>query len=350
MQQTPLFEQRKRDHLVHALDPKNQAQGLAGLDRVRLSHDALPDLDWDQISLAEPCLGTPLSTPFYVSGMTAGHDRAPTLNHLFAAACQSRGWALGVGSLRRDLEGGGSVDRWRELRALFPDLVILANLGISQVLTASDEDVARVLEPLGPQALCIHTNPLQEAIQPEGTPRFAGSVERLARLCRFLGRNLGIPVVLKEAGCGFSGRTLSRLSECGLAALDVSGLGGTHWGRIEGARAGHDPVRARASETFAEWGVPTVDAVLNARKALASVETWASGGVRTGLDAAKLVALGARRVGFAQPALQAALAEESGSLEKWMETIEFEFRTALFCTGAASPAELRGNGDLWTVI
>ncbi|MCC7440038.1 MAG: type 2 isopentenyl-diphosphate Delta-isomerase [Bdellovibrionales bacterium] len=343
-----LFEERKRDHIRHALDDRNQAQGLSGLDRVRLVHEALPELDWDQTSLAEPCLGRRLSTPFYVAGMTAGHGQAPILNDALAAACEARGWAMGVGSQRRDLERaefGSARDDWKSLRARHPDLVVFANLGISQVIGATDQDVVRAIEALEPQALCVHANALQEAIQPEGTPRFAGALDRLARLCRAL----DVPVVLKETGCGFSARTLERLRETGLAAIDVSGLGGTHWGRIEGARAPLQSPRATAAQTFADWGVSTAESVLNARRALPGTEIWASGGVRSGLDAAKLIALGARRVGFARPALEAAKDPAPGGLVRWMETMEFELRTALFCTGCATPADLRGNEELWTV-
>ena len=158
---------------------------------------------------------------------------------------------------------------------------------------------------------------------------------------RSLCRDLGVPVVLKETGCGFSQATLYRVSRIGLSAIDVSGLGGTHWGRIEGARADVGSIQSIAATTFAQWGESTVNSVRAAVKVLpSSVEIWASGGVRSGLDAAKLLALGAHRVGFAKPALEAAL-QGLEALEFWMQTREFELKVAMFCSGAATCQELR---------
>lgn len=342
---TAQFEGRKREHIRHALDPAHQARGLSGLDRIHLHHDALPDLDLKDVRLDSLCLGRPAPTPFFVPGMTAGHEQAPKINRVLARVCAERGWAMGVGSQRRELESGGdawleTVDRWKDLRRDAPGLVLIANIGISQLGTASMDPLRRLVEGLGAEALAVHLNPLQEALQPEGTPAFRGALEALRALCE----GIGLPVVLKETGCGFSPVTLRKLRGIRLAAIDVSGLGGTHWGRIEGARAAAgsapDPVRAEAARTFADWGESTVDSVLAVRETLPHSEIWASGGVRTGLDAAKLVALGAHRVGFAQPALEAAL-EGEDALRRWMETREFELKTALFCTGSESPLALR---------
>ena len=342
------FEGRKRDHLRHALDPAHQASGLSGLDQIRLVHVALPDLDFQDVRLDSDSLGGGSLTPFYVAAMTAGHADASSLNHLFAQACQERGWALGVGSQRRELESEstdltGGVDLWRSLRREAPRLRLFANLGISQLIRAPLERVRKLVDVLEAQALVVHANALQEALQPEGTPLFKGALGALQRVCA----EIGVPVVLKETGCGFSAKTLGRLREIGLAAVDVSGLGGTHWGRIEGARAEGGGLHSVAALTFAEWGEPTVESVLAARHELSSsTEVWASGGVRTGLDAAKLIALGAHQVGFAKPALEAALAGTE-PLRQWMAAREFELRVALFCTGSDSPARLRNKEGVW---
>ncbi len=333
------FEERKLDHIRYSLDEAHQAVGLSELDAVRLVHEALPDLDFDEVSLRTDCLGISLETPFYIAGMTAGHEQAFQMNRTLALACQERGWAMGVGSQRRDLERGGAVglDSWTELRAQVPNLVLFANLGISQVIHASSQEILRVVDGLKAQALVIHLNGLQEVLQPEGTPHFRGSFRAIERIVS----ELGIPVVLKETGCGFSEATLRRLSGLQLGAIDLSGLGGTHWGRIEGARAASGSIQSQAAATFATWGESTVSSVRAAVCALPdSVEIWASGGVRSGLDAAKLLALGAHRVGFAKPALEAALAGEQ-ALRTWMGAREFELKTALFCTGAATGQELR---------
>jgi isopentenyl-diphosphate delta-isomerase len=338
------FEGRKREHLQHALNPAHQAIGLTGLDRVQLAHEALPDLDFQEVKIESRCLGRPSPTPFYIAGMTAGHAEAPKLNRVLAYACAERGWAMGVGSQRRELPefstSSESPDLWAGLRKDVPKLVMFANIGVSQLIRSPLASVRRLVDSLQAQALVVHANALQEALQPEGTPQFKGALPALRKVCA----EIGVPVVLKETGCGFSAATLRRLAGIGLAAIDVSGLGGTHWGRIEGARAGDGSLQGTASETFAEWGESTVDSVVAARRELngADTEIWASGGVRTGLDAAKLIALGAHQVGFAKPALEAALVG-GDKLRQWMATREYELRVALFCTGSESPAALRAD-------
>ena len=346
------FEKRKQDHIAHSLSTANQAVGMSGLEYIHLNHEAIPDLDFEEIKLETPCLGKLLPTPFYVASMTAGHANALSINWMLAQACQERGWAMGVGSQRRELEAGvdaGEIDDWRSLRQEVPNLALFANIGISQLIKAKVADIQRLIESLNAQALCVHLNALQEAIQPEGTPQFKGAWQAIKNLCH----ELCCPMIVKETGCGFHHSTLRRLAQIGpaaLAAVDVSGLGGTHWGRIEGARAGAHTLHHAAAATFADWGEATVDSVLAAREALGpNTEIWASGGVRSGLDAAKLIALGASRVGYAKPALEAAL---TGPIElrQWMELQEYELKIALFCTGCATPAGLRSKTNAWAML
>jgi isopentenyl-diphosphate delta-isomerase len=355
MQKTPAnsqlnlsqFETRKQSHLEIALRPEVQAAESSALAALVLEHDALPEFDFADVNLSTPFLKgksrRDLATPFFVCGMTAGHASAARRAFRVAAACASRGWIFGVGSQRRELDSSRPlIDAWSGLKSASPNLVVLGNLGLAQAISASTSAVQALARNAEADAFCIHLNALQETMQPEGTPEFTGGVAALRRLST----KLGVPLILKETGCGFSRRTLTKIRELHLAAVDVSGLGGTHWGRIEGVRAGRDgdSVRERAAETFANWGVTTVDSVRMASKILPkTVEIWASGGVRSGLDAAKLIALGATRVGFAKPALEAAL-ESEAALTKWMETVEFELRTALFCTGVKTPAALRKRG------
>lgn len=342
------FEQRKREHLELALDERHQAPQTGQFDAIPLVHDALPDFNFSEVSLKQTCFGRELATPFFVSGMTAGHADAPRINQLLSEACASRGWVLGVGSQRRQLHAGtesssAQIDQWAILRERHPDLVLLSNIGVTQLAETSIDSVLGLVESLDSQALVVHFNALQEALQPEGTPNFNGALDALAELSQELTRR-GIPLVLKETGCGFSSATLRRLAEklgAGISAIDVSGLGGTHWGRIEGSRAGG--MALEIAETFANWGVSTVDSVMNSvaviqEKSL-TTEVWASGGVRNGLDAAKLISIGAHRVGFAKPALQAAL-QGSATLHQWMEKIETELKIALFCSGNKTVRQL----------
>jgi isopentenyl-diphosphate delta-isomerase len=255
---------------------------------------------------------------------------------------------MGVGSQRRELEAldAPSVDHWSQMRESFPSLMLYGNLGISQLITSPTSLVRRLVDAIHASALMIHVNALQEALQPEGTPQFKGALPALQRLCS----ELDVPVIVKETGCGFSAETLKRLADTGIAGVDVSGLGGTHWGRIEGARASEGSLQREAARTFASWGVSTVESVMNAREAFGSshakLDIWASGGVRDGLEAAKSIAIGANQVGFAKPALQAALTGES-ALRHWMATREYELKVALFCTGCASPAIMRSKEGVW---
>jgi isopentenyl-diphosphate delta-isomerase len=230
----------------------------------------------------------------------------------------------------------------------------VGNIGISQIIHAKTDAILRLSDAMGSRALAVHLNALQECLQPEGTPQFRGALSALERLCK----NSGKPIVVKETGCGFSQSTLKKLANVGVAAIDLSGRGGTHWGRIEGRRAGSGTLQSEAAETFASWGESTVDSLMNASVASQASKAssgpfaiWASGGLRSGLDAAKAIALGAERVGFAKPALEAALAgpkDGEALLRKWMTQMEFELKLALFCTGSSRPEDLRRKPESWS--
>lgn len=338
------FESRKQDHIRLALDPRTQALGQSGLDRIRLVHEALPELNFGEIELESDYWGHPARVPLFISSMTAGHQGAVDLNGLFARAAQDRGWAMGVGSQRRELFDPEARDEWKRVRSQAPRALLFGNLGIAQVITSGVDEVRALVENLEAQALFIHLNPLQECLQPEGTPDFRGGAAKISEICRAL----PVPVILKEVGCGIGRETFQRFQGLGVAAVDVAGHGGTHWGRLEGYRSPADSVRSKAAETFANWGNSTLESLLEARTQDVSYQIWGSGGVRTGLDAAKLISLGAERVGLAQPLLKAAL-ESPETLDRAMETLEFELKVALFCTGCRTPQELRSR-RLWRWI
>lgn len=327
------FESRKVDHIRLAMDERTQAQGLAGLDRIELIHEALPDLDFSEVKIDWTSLGHEIATPFLVSSMTAGHAGAVDLNIRLAQACARRDWRMGVGSQRRELTDGEASREWVALRKAAGQVKLLGNLGIAQAIRSDVQQIQRLVDDLEAQAMIIHLNPLQECIQLEGTPEFKGGFKALKRLVKAL----SVPVIVKETGCGMSAKTIKRLEDTGVAAIDVSGLGGTHWGRIEGFR---NASRQELATTFADWGISTVDSVWNARQVKGEFEIWASGGLRTGLDAAKLLAMGATTVGFAQPILAAALKGEE-ALDAEMDRLELELKVAMFCTGSSRIHHLR---------
>lgn len=328
------FEQRKQDHINLALLQENQATEVHGFDAIELIHEALPDLNFDEISLRTVRLGHSVASPFMVASMTAGHERGVSINDHLMSACAVTGWAMGVGSQRRELTDTAAQQEWRLLRKKYSCVSMYSNIGIAQIISTPIQNLRRLVENLDALGLIVHCNPLQECIQPEGTPQFKGCWDALAQLVR----HLGVPVIVKETGCGFSKATLSRLNDLGVAAVDVSGLGGTHWGRIEGQRA--LGARQKVSATFRNWGVNTVRSVVDAIDLNPSFEVWGSGGVRHGLDAAKLLALGAQTVAFAKPMLEAAIHSSNAVIEA-MRLIEYELKVAMFCTGSLVVDDLK---------
>ncbi len=330
------FEKRKQDHIALALLPSNQADECNILDSVTLTHEALPDLHFDELQIRSTRFGNQVSTPFIVGSMTAGHREAFDINRCLIAACAMSGWAMGVGSQRRQLTDELAGEEWLQLRREFPDVSLFSNIGIAQLINTPLASIKKLTQSLNADALIIHCNPLQECIQPEGTPQFKDCWQSIDNLVRLI----ELPVVIKETGCGFSAKTLTRLRDIGVAAVDVSGLGGTHWGRIEGHRADHDTLRRRTSKTFANWGIDTVSSVKAAVASKAKYEIWGSGGVRHGLDAARLLALGASTISFAKPMLMAALDSTEAVYEE-MNIIEYELKVAMFCTGSSKISELK---------
>jgi isopentenyl-diphosphate Delta-isomerase len=339
------FEARKRDHIKASLDDRSQVSGFGGFDQINFTHEALPELDFKDLNLGLTSLHKNLNTPFYVSSMTAGHAEGVAINRVLMAAASKKGWAMGVGSQRRELSEPQAALEWQTLRAEFPEVVLFGNLGISQIITTEAQIVAELLSSLSASGLFIHVNPLQECIQPEGTPNFKGAISSISRLVK----SLKVPVIIKEVGTGFSRATMSRIADTGVAAIDVSGMGGTHWGRVEGLRGEPGQEHFELGKTFANWGISTVDSVLQARELGLGCEIWGSGGIRSGLDAAKVLALGCKRVGVAQPLLIAAIKElagESDSVIKLMELFEKELKIAMFCTGSGQISELSNKWQL----
>lgn len=330
------FEKRKQDHIDLALMPANQASEHNVFDNLSLIHEALPDLDFDEIEISSQRFNRAVAKPFLISSMTAGHRGSVSINRNLIEACAENGWAMGVGSQRRELTDSEAAQEWRALRRDFPQVSLFSNLGLAQIINRPLTQIQNLIDALEAEALIIHCNPLQEVIQPEGTPQFKGCFAALANLVA----NLNLPIIVKETGCGFSKATLHRLNEIGISAVDVSGLGGTHWGRIEGQRAGEGSIKQKAAQSFRNWGIDTVQSVLNAVSLKPNFEIWGSGGLRNGLDAAKLFALGAQTVGFAKPMLDVAL-QDAQRVSELMQAIEYELKVAMFCTGSRVLSELK---------
>lgn len=339
------FEKRKQDHIRLAMDARTQATGASGLERVQLIHESFPQVNFSEIKINTELLNLAVSSPFYISSMTAGHSDGEKINQRLAQLSHDKNILMGVGSQRKELSDSEASLEWKKIRKAAPEAKLIGNLGIAQVIQTSTDEIERLIESLQAVGLFIHLNPLQEVLQVEGTPDFKGGFAKIETLSK----KLSVPLIVKEVGCGISQKTAKGLIEAGVQWIDVAGMGGTHWGRIEGLRAKNDSPQNLAAETFKEWGIPTVQSVMNV-KSVAQMEThiWASGGVRTGLDAAKLLALGAEAVGVAQPFLKAALDSEK-ELNQVYSQFEYELKIALFCTGFDSLRSFQSQKDqVWT--
>lgn len=330
---------RKDQHLDVVLSGRGRHARSAGFDDIQFIHEALPDLDHDKIDLGADFLGYRLKAPLLISSMTGGPARAEAINARLAEAAQALGIALAVGSQRGALEAGGGFGAGgldQELRRRAPDTPILANIGAAQLVRGFGVDEARrAMEMIGADALIVHLNPLQEACQPEGDRDWWGVGAALEALIL----KLEAPVVVKETGAGISAATARRLANMGVAALDVAGAGGANWGLIEGERA-TDPVDKAHALAFADWGIPTAQAVAAARAACPDLCIIGSGGVRNGVDAAKAIRLGADIIGQAAGVLEAATVSVDAVVEHFQVVIR-QIRTCCFCTNAANLSALR---------
>jgi isopentenyl-diphosphate delta-isomerase len=332
---------RKDEHLRINVEEDVAAKGVeTGFDDWRFVHRALPEIDLDDVELRTHLLGRHVGAPLLVSCMTGGTEPTRVINERLARVAQSHGLAMGLGSCRVLLERPEVLPSF-DVRGLAPDVPLLANLGAVQLnLGVGIDECRQLLRALRADALVLHLNPLQEALQASGNTGFAGLLRRIAAVCA----GLGAPVIVKEVGWGIADDLVTRLFEAGVAAVDVAGAGGTSWSEVERHRIS-DPVRARVAASFAGWGIPTTDALIRARIAAPSGVLIASGGVRNGIDIAKALTLGADSVGMAGPLVRAAAAGEA-ALDETVTVILEELRLAMFCVGAARIVDLRTDARL----
>jgi len=325
---------RKNDHLDIVLRHTAPAQGsFAGY---HFTHCALPELHLDRIDLRTRLFNRPMQAPFLISSMTGGAARALAINHHLAEAAQTLGLALGVGSQRVALESDNNLGLTRDLRRIAPDIPLLANLGAAQILGAQGRQRAlNAVSMIEADALIVHLNPLQEALQRGGDRDWRGVLQGITQLVAAL----DVPVIIKEVGAGISPQVAQRLAEAGVSMIDIAGAGGTSWAAVEGERASDAQQRAVAM-AFADWGIPTDHALRAVRNALPAMPLIASGGIRDGIDAAKALRLGADIVGQAAAVLNSALHSADAVIAHFQTLIE-QLRVACFCTGSANLRQLR---------
>ena len=326
---------RKSDHIQINLERDVRSALTTGLEKYHFVHEALPELDLNRVDATLRLFGKTLSAPILISSMTGGTDRAGTINLRLAEAAQTVGVAMGVGSQRAALEHPEQAATF-QVRRVAPDILLFANLGATQLNSGYALDhCRRAVDMIQADALILHLNPLQEAVQAGGDVNFAGLAKKIEGICK----KLEAPVIAKEVGWGISERTARLLADCGVAAIDVAGAGGTSWSQVEMHRAPDEFTRQLAA-TFVGWGIPTAESIQIVRKAAPNMTVFASGGLKDGLDIAKCIALGASLGGMAGQFLKAAAVSTESAVEM-MKLTKRQIEVTMFACGATSLNELR---------
>lgn len=327
---------RKDDHIRINLEEQVDFPRLTtGLERWRFMHEAIPECDLADIDTRVTLFGKTVSSPLLISSMTGGTERAEAINRVLAEVAQEAGIAMGLGSQRAALEDE-TLARTYDVRAVAPDILLFANLGAVQLNYGYGPDTCqRALDQISADALILHFNALQEAVQPEGDTNFSGLLAKIEQVCRTLDK----PVIAKEVGWGFSPTAVRQLADAGVSAIDVAGSGGTSWSEVEYYRA-PDARHAQVARAFADWGIPTSDSIRYAVEAAPDLPIIASGGLRDGIDVAKCIALGATLGGFAGPFLKAAT-ESLEAVRSLISALSTQLRIAMFVSGAVDIEALR---------
>lgn len=326
---TKVTAQRKADHIRVNLEEDVGSGLTTGLGRLRFEHNALPELDLREVDTQLTFLSRSLHAPLLISSMTGGTPEAARINRNLAEAAQETGVAMGLGSQRAAIEDPGLAETFN-VRGLAPDVLLLANLGAVQLNYGYGlAEAQRAVDMVNADALVLHLNALQEALQPEGDVNFSGLLVKIASICQ----GLTVPVVVKEVGWGISPSVARRLVSAGVAAIDVAGAGGTSWSQVEMHRT-QDPKQAAIAAAFVDWGIPTAKALVDLRQAIPEVPLIASGGLRGGIDLAKALALGAKIGAMAGPFLRAAV-ESTAAVVELIERTVNELRIVMFATGSS---------------
>jgi isopentenyl-diphosphate Delta-isomerase len=333
---------RKAEHLELAMEGPVEPPSGPGWSEVDLVHEALPEVDLDATQLGTDLLGYALQIPLVIAGMTGGHAGALELNAALGRAAERHGLAIGVGSQRAALLDPSLEPTYAVVREEAPDAFVISNIGAAQLIAQRDraaltlEQVQHLVDMVQANALAVHLNFLEESVQPEGDRAARGCADAIAHLAE----QLDVPIIAKETGAGMSCATAQRLSKLGVAAVDVGGAGGTSFAIIERLRAERqgDKRGVALGATFGDWGIPTAVAVADCARS--GLPVIATGGIRSGLDAAKALSLGATAAGVGRPLLMAARGGDA-AVDAWMERFVLELRTALQLTGCSRPDQLR---------
>ena len=332
------INQRKTEHIRLCLT--GNVEGVdktTGLEGIHFIHNALPEINFESITTETSFLGKKLKAPFLVSSMTGGSELAIEINQNLAIAAEERGWVMAIGSTRAFLES----DRYKEsflVRKQAPSVPLIVNIGAVQFNYGyGPEECQRIIDKTDADSIVLHLNSIQEIVQDEGDVNFENLLPKIEQVCK----SLDVPIGVKEVGFGIDGEVAQRLYDAGISYIDVAGAGGTSWSQVEKLRS-RNKLKKAAAEAFNNWGIPTKDCIVSVRSKLPEVPLVASGGMKTGVDAAKAITIGADLIGFARHLLQAATESPEAVMET-MEQIEMELRMTMFGIGVKNLEELKNT-------
>ncbi|MCI0563553.1 MAG: type 2 isopentenyl-diphosphate Delta-isomerase [Nitrososphaera sp.] len=341
-----VIKQRKRDGIEIPLHKNVQAKTISTyLEYVRLVHNALPEMDYDEIDTTTVFLGHKFQAPIIIDSMTGGTDEAISINGRLGELAEKYGFGMGLGSQRAGLKSEELAATYSVARKNAPNAFLIANIGGAQLAKGLTIDEARrIIKMIRANALVVHLNPLQELIQPEGEPRYKGVLGRISELAN----TIDVPVIVKEVGAGISREVATKLEMAGVSAINVAGSGGTSWAGVEKVRAEatNNGLKSRLGEMFWDWGIPTAVSLIEVRRAV-KLPLIASGGLRNGLEAAKCIALGASMAAMAYPFLKSA-AQSRESLFDFADAVLAELKSTMFLVGAGNIAGLAGSRYILT--
>jgi isopentenyl-diphosphate delta-isomerase len=327
MKQPDDTSNRKSEHMRIVLNESVNSSLSNGFEKYHFEHQALPEIDLTEVDLRTSFFNRELQSPLLISSMTGGSKDTVQINRVLAKVAQEAGIALGVGSQRAGLEDPEKMASFR-VREVAPDILLFSNLGAVQLnYSYSVEHCQRAVEAIRADALILHLNPLQEALQPEGNTNFKGLLRKIEAICK----KLPVPVIVKEVGWGISSKVAKELASAGVAAIDVAGAGGTSWSEVEKFRI-KDEIRRKVAEGFKNWGIPTADSILEVREGAPSIKIIASGGLTNGIEVAKSIALGASLAGLAARFIKSASISEEETLNLVSE-INLQLKICMFSAG-----------------
>lgn len=332
------IEMRKKEHIDICLNKQVETTSVTTLfEEYFFVHQALPEIDFNEIDMSIALLGKKINFPLLISSMVGGTEMAYNINRNLAIVARDLGIAMAVGSQRCAIEKHEFKFTY-DVREFAPDIPLYANLGAVQLNNSYGiYECQKAVEMINADALILHLNPLQEAMQVNGDKNFKGLLNKIHLICN----KIEVPVIVKEVGCGISKDVAKKLHEAGVSAIDVAGAGGTSWSEVEKFRCVNS-LNYNTATAFSSWGIPTSQSIYMSKQGAPGLPLIASGGIRSGVDVAVAIALGADLAGMALPFLKFAT-ESAESLKKIIMEIIEGLKVAMFCTGISSINELKNT-------